>query len=43
MTYHYLCIKLVKKMYEIYLIKWRADYVTNNTDEAEASWAIKYV
>ena len=30
-------------MNEVYLIKWRADYVAKNTDEAEASWSIKNV
>ena len=30
-------------MEEVYLIKWRAKYVANNTDEAETSRSIKNV
>lgn len=30
-------------MEEVYLIKWRASYVANNTDEAKTSTAIKNV
>lgn len=32
-----------KETDHVYLIKWRADYITNYTDEAVSCWTIEHV
>lgn len=36
-------IVLRSQLREVYPIKWRADYVANNTEEAVTGWTIKNV